>query len=60
MLEVNKDNAEICISCCDKSKSANKISINRGGSIYKGSNITTFALCDECLKQLAKEFVQFS
>lgn len=60
MLKVKKVKHEICISCCDKNKSAREISINRKGSTYKGSNIISFSLCDDCLRTLAKEFVPYS
>ena len=55
MLEV-KESKDICISCCDKNKSTKEISINRDGSTYKGANIVTISLCDDCLKKLATEF----
>ena len=55
MLEV-KESKDICISCCDKSKQTKEISINRDGSTYKGANIVTISLCDDCLKKLATEF----
>lgn len=55
MLEI-KQSEYTCISCCDKSKKAKKISIKRAGSSYKGNNIVSFSLCDECLNKLAIEF----
>lgn len=61
MLEVKNSNGrDICISCCDRSKSAREISINRDGGTYKGSNIISFSLCNDCLNKLAREFVKFS
>jgi len=60
MLEVKTKKHEICISCCDKNKSAREININRNGSAYKGANIVAFSLCDDCLRTLAKEFVPYS
>lgn len=43
MLTVKEDKRSICISCCDKTKSAKEVSINRDGSSYKGTNIVSFA-----------------
>lgn len=60
MLEVKEDKRGLCISCCDNSKPAREISINRNGGSYKGSNIVSFCLCYECLHKLAREFVPFS
>ena len=60
MLEVKENNREICISCCDKNKSAREILINRDGGCFKGQNIVTFSLCNDCLNKLAREFVKFS
>lgn len=54
MVEI-KESKDVCISCCDKSKSTMKISINRTGSSHKGDNITSFSLCNDCLKTLVKE-----
>ena len=59
MLEV-KESRDVCISCCDKNKTARKISINRDRGCYKGSNIVSFSLCNECLNKLAREFYKFS
>lgn len=59
MLEVKKSRG-ICISCCDKNKPAREILINRDGGCYKGSNIVSFYLCNECLNKLAREFNKFS
>lgn len=59
MLEV-KESKDICISCCNKNKTARKISINRDGSSHKGDNIASFALCRACLNKLAREFYPFS
>lgn len=59
MLEV-KNEKGICISCCDKSKPARVISINRDGGTYKGSSITSFSLCNDCLNKLARDFHKFS
>lgn len=55
MLTVKEDKRSICISCCDKTKSAKEVSINRDGSSYKGTNIVSFALCNDCLNKLARE-----
>lgn len=61
MLEVKNGNKRnICISYCDKNKSAREISINRDGGLDKGSNIVSFSLCNECLNKLAREFHKFS
>lgn len=59
MLEV-KESKNVCISCCDKNKSAKEININRDGSTYKGANIVTFSMCKECLRKLAMEFKPYS
>lgn len=59
MLEV-KESKDICISCCDKSKPAREVLINRDGGCYKGSNIISFCLCNDCLNKLAREFNKFS
>ena len=45
-----------CVSCCDKTKPAQEILINRDASAYKGRSIVSFCLCDDCLKKLSKEF----
>jgi len=59
MLEV-KESEDLCISCCDKSKTARRISINRDKGSYEGSNIASFSLCSDCLNKLAREFYKFS
>ena len=58
MLVVKEDKG-ICISCCDENKPVRNISINRNGGIYKGSNIVSFCLCNDCLNKLAREFHKF-
>lgn len=59
MLEI-KESKEVCISCCDKSKSVKEIKINRDAGTYKGANIVSFSLCKECLRKLAMEFKPYS
>ena len=58
MLEV-KESKDSCISCCDRDKLTKQISINRDSSSYKGANIVTISLCDDCLKKLATEFQSY-
>ena len=60
MLEVKIESNDKCISCCSPDKNTRKISINRDCGVYKGANIVTFYLCNDCLRKLAKEFVPFS
>ena len=55
MLKI-KESKDICISCCDKTVSTRKISINRDSGTYKNDNITSFSLCRKCLNKLIREF----
>lgn len=63
MLEVKIDkyDTKVCLSCGNRKEETTKeIKINRDGGTYKGSNIITFNLCNECLRKLAMEFVPYS
>ena len=58
MVEIKKTRDSICMSCCDSSKTARNVSISRNGGSYKGMNIVTLGLCNDCLKKLTEELVQ--
>nr|WP_294490663.1 hypothetical protein [uncultured Anaerosporobacter sp.] len=57
MLEVRNNSDYECISCGCK-KETKDISLSR--KKVRNSNIVTFSLCQDCLRELAQEFKQFS
>lgn len=57
MLEVKNNSDYGCISCGCK-KETKEISLS--GKKVRNSNIITFNLCNDCLRELAQEFKPFS